>query len=199
MKRIFQSDKDVDLLINEYTNTEGISIARFLNIAVRQVFLPRNKTLHVESAYLLQQAAEGKADQDLIRQCISRGITWLGKYPIENPEILRTVILHFIRSPWDDTPGDPANQTVSTLFDNIISKIQESEPDFKRSPVHPFYGNFGEDILDRWEILWNEKIAYDALSAIVYCEEPAKPFTWYDGMLILQAIEIAAEEKHGIK
>ena len=198
-KKIFLADKEVELLIDAYTKDTGVSIAKLLNNVVRQAFSPTNMTLAVESAYLLQQAAVGKADQDLIKQCISRGIHWLGSYPVESPKLLQRINSHFTRAPWGAVPDENYNDS-STLFDDIIARIKDVDSTFAiKHPIHPFYGNFGEEILSRWDMLWQDRAAYDALSAIVYSEEPAKPLNWYDGILTLQSIEAVAIEKYGIK
>lgn len=199
MKRIFESEKEVDLLIKEYTKKSGVTIAKLLNNAVLCWFLPTASTLSVEARFLLQQAALNDLEPWVIKQSISRGITWLGKYPIENAELLRSIILHFTCSPWDSHPGEKANDHVNSMFLEIISKIKETEPDYNHTPRHPYLGNFGEDILDRWQILWNDKATYDVLSAIVYTEEPKKPFTWYEAVCILKSLEDLANEKYGIK
>lgn len=197
MKRIFESEKETDLLINEFTKNTGVKIGKLFNNAVTCWFLPAVKTLSVEANYLLQQEANGLLDQWTIKQCVSRGITWLGKYPVENCDLLRSILLHYTCTPWDVKQEGHANEYVKEMMETVKRKIRETESDY--SPIHPCLGNFGEDICDRWETLWKEKIVYDVISAIVYVEEPQKPITWYEAIIFLKNIEILANEKYGVK
>lgn len=197
MKRIFESEKGVDMLINEYTQKSGIKIGKLFNNAIYCWFLPVAKTLRVEANFILQQEEAGKLDQWTIKQSISRGITWLGKYPVENCNILKSILLHFTCTPWSVKKEDNRNDFVKELFNQAEAKLKEYDPNY--NSLNACLGNFGEDICDHWDKVWNEKIMYDVISYIVFGEQVQKEFTWYEAISILQEIEEVANEKYGVK
>ncbi len=197
MKRIFDSDKEIDMIVNEYTKETGVKIGKIFNNAIYNWFLPNVETLYVEAKYILDLEEKGELSQDTIKQCLSRGITWLGKYPIRNCEVLRSILLHFTCASFFDRKEDSRNNYVKEMFKKAEEKIKEHNPNY--DPFHNCIGNYGEDICDNWENIWEEKIMYDVISSIVYLEEPKRPFTWFEAINYLCQIEYLAQKKYGVK
>lgn len=196
-KRIFESEKGADMLMNEYTSRSGIKIGKFYNSAIYHWFLPESQVLNVEASYILQQAENGKLDQWELKQSISRGVRWLSQYPIKDCSILKAILLHFTCAPYMNKQTDPRNDHVKKMFDDAEEKLKKYDPDY--SAYNPSIANFGEDICKHWDNVWNEKIMYDVISSIVYLCEPQKPITWYDGINFLKNIEESAKVEHGVK
>lgn len=196
-KRIFESEKGADMLMNEYTSKSGVKIGKFYNNAVYCWFLPESQTLNVEANYILQQAEAGTLDDWTLKQSISRGITWLAQYPIKDCSILKSILLHFTCAPYMEKQKDPRNDYVKKMFNDAEEKIKEYDPNY--SAFNPCLANFGEDICNHWDNIWNEKIMYDVISSIVFLCEPQKPITWYEGIMFLKSIENSAKAEHGVK
>lgn len=197
MKRIFDAEKAADMLVNEYVSKSGIKLAKLYNRAIYNFFLPSTQALSLEANYILAKAEDGTLDDFAIKQSLSRGITWLSSYPIKDCSILREILLRFTFAPYADLQHDPRNDYVKSLFAQAEEKIKEHDPDY--APIHPCIANYGTDICDHWNTVWEYKIMYSVLSCIVYLCDIQKPISWYDAIMFLKDMENEAINEHGVR
>lgn len=196
-KRIFESEKGPDMLMTEYTKRSGVKIGKFYNNCVLCWFLPESQALNVEASFILQEEEHGELNMFLLKQSISRGITWLGQYPVKDCSVLQSILLYFTCAPFLDPGKDPRNDYVKDMFNQVEQIIKDNDPSYTN--FNACIANFGDDICKHWDVLWDKKIAYDVLSSIVFLFDPQKEITWYDGIVYLKAIEDAAKKEHGVK
>lgn len=195
MSRFFEAEKKADILLKEYCEVSKSKVANAINTAIYCWFLPNYVTeLKLEANYLLQLKEEnGEVSELTIRQAISRGLSWLGKHPIMDATILRNMNLNFTLPVYEKALEDTRNDYVKGMFreaENIMDNI-----DVSYIKHYPCWGNFGSDILDQWDKVWDKKVMYDVLSYIVFSEEAKKPISVYDAIIFLKSIEEAVIEQ----
>lgn len=195
MRRIFDASPGVDLLLNTYSKEQGVKLGKIVNNAVLEWFLPTySETLAIEARFLIDRQVTCGLNQFVIKQSVSRGITWLSKYPIKDCSILRSIMIRFARNRWSKDSKHSAY--TRSIFDRVMEKIRKVDPEYTQH-----WDNFsclGDDILTYWDTLWNDIDAYDALSTIVYLYNADPEISCYEAICYLRRIEQAALKEHGI-
>lgn len=197
MKRLFESEHGVDLLVGACTEATGIKIGKLLNVAVYSYFLPEVETLNVEANYILKNEEMGELNQAMLSQCLSRGVTWLSLYPIKDCSILKSLILHYMDSPFVNGAEDNHNDYVKSLYSSVEDLIRDSNPDYEFRNIS--YISFSDVIFSYWDQLWKEKVVYEIFAYIIFTAKIRIPLGWYDGIIYLKKIEEAAQKEHGLK
>ena len=187
MNRFFVSSHECDQLIKECANASGEKIGKIINTAILNQFLPFSTALSTEAAFLLQKGAAGVIDAWTAKQCVSRGIKWLCKHPIQDKSIL-TIILSSFAFGFNRPSGRiTGNDFVLEQYKKAQNLLETCVEDFKPSAFA--YDSLVDDILAHWDAIWPYEIVYDVLSTIVYSHTPFKDFSWYEALITLKEIE----------
>ena len=169
---------------------EKVDASEFANSAFLDKFLPVSEKLGIEAGFILQEHEAGTLDAWLVKQCISRGIRWLGNHPIRDCAILKQILVRFPFSAKDNGKISTCNECVQSDMDSVVALLKERVPGYV--PSKDEYNGLVEDVLANWKYIWNEAIVYNVLATIVYTNEPKKDFDWYDGLKLLHLIDFAA-------
>lgn len=86
--------------------------------------------MNIEATYLLQKAEKDELYQWTIKQSLSRGISWLAKYPVEECSVLQDIVLHFTCAPYKNVQKDPRNEYVKERVDVVEEKIKSINPEY---------------------------------------------------------------------
>ena len=196
-RKLFESDPAVDELLDRYSKEAGIKIGKAINQAVYNEFLPRaSQTLMVEGNYILQEHMAGRLDEDRIKESLSRGITWLKNFPIEDSQIFRTILTHYNNTPFQEPEVDNRNDYVKKLFDDAEARLKEVDPGYVN--YHASIVSLGEDICMHWKDVWQDKVMYEVISYMVYACDMKRPYDWYDCSAYLKQMEIAAMYRYSL-
>lgn len=196
-RKLFESDQAVDELLDRYSKEAGVKIGKAINQAVYNEFLPReSQTLMVEGNYILQEHMAGRLDEFTLKQSLSRGISWLKNFPIEDSQILRTILTHYNNTPFQEPEEDNRNDYVKQLFDDAEARLKEVDPGYVN--YHTSIISLGEDICMHWKDVWQDKVMYEVISYLVYTCDMKRPYDWYTCISYLKQIEIAAMFRYSL-
>lgn len=195
MRRIFDASPATDLLLEKEAKSTGKKLGWIIDDAIYTKFIPRVSSLAVEARYVINEQLNNTLNEEELRKSISRGITWLAKYPIKDNEILREIFSNYSSSIVE--PDTSANDYVLSLFKDVANRIRETDPTFTESWYS--YSVYAEQILDHWDSVWNYDKAYKALSSIVFLCEPRNKYDWFDAIIFLKNAEIIANREHGLR
>ena len=190
MKITIKLSETNNALLNRVVKEEKVDASEFVNSAIFDDFLPVSPTLENETAYILQEKDKGTLTAWMIKQCISRGMKWMGKYPTKDPVILEWILSHFPFRATDTGKITTCNDYIQSEMDMVFSMLKERVPDYIHSKDK--YNGFVTDVLDNWQCIWQEAAVYDVLAALVYNNDPKQDFDWYDGLNVLYLIDRAA-------
>lgn len=121
---------------------------------------------------------------------MSRGIDALQNRPLREPSILWSFFSRFseneLQKSSDIVEGDASWERTIAVY-TVLNEV-------------PFVSNDGridgarlvDDLLSKWDSLWNKKETYFLLALIADRCEPESPFGWFEGVLFLRDIERAA-------
>ena len=190
MKITIKLSETNNALLNRVVKEEKVDASEFANSAFLDKFLPVSEKLGIEAGFILQEHEAGTLDAWLVKQCISRGIRWLGNHPIRDCAILKQILVRFPFSAKDNGKISTCNECVQSDMDSVVALLKERVPGYV--PSKDEYNGLVEDVLANWKYIWNEAIVYNVLATIVYTNEPKKDFEWYDGLKLLHLIDFAA-------
>lgn len=89
MKITIKLSETNNALLNRVVKEEKVDASEFANSAFLDKFLPVSEKLGIEAGFILQEHEAGTLNAWLVKQCISRGIRWLGNHPIRDCAILK--------------------------------------------------------------------------------------------------------------
>ena len=194
MKHVFDLTVENSELLNRVAKEKYATANDWVNAALVNAFLPVSAELNIESRYIFQKHENGyKADspnEDVAKECISRGIRWLGKHPIQNASILELILARFPFGVEEDGEISTCNDYVRAEMDRVYDLLKERVPGYTKSKGG--YDGLVVDIFANWVHLWQERVVYDVLQTIVYNHDPKQPFDWFDGLNALYSIDRAA-------
>lgn len=193
MKRKFNlTDENIELLNTLAKN--GVAGSDRVNVAILESFLPVSFELNIEASYIFGEHEKGYETDEpyhmIARECISRGIKWLRKHPIQDATILKMIFECYPFGRGESGEISTCNDYVQAEMDKIYDLMKERVPDYVKSKGG--YDGLVVDVLDNWEHIWQESVVYDVLSEIVYNSVPKRAFTWVDGLDALYGIDRAA-------
>lgn len=187
MKITIKLSKTNNALLNRVVKEEKVDASEFRpTVQFLDKFLPVSEKLGIEAGFILQEPEAGTLDAWLVKQCISRGIRWLGKHPIRDCAILKQILVRFPFGAKDNGKISTCNECVQSDMDSVVALLKVRVPGYV--PSKDKYNGLVEDVLANWEYIWNEAIVYNVLATIVYTNEPKKDFDWYDGLKLLLSL-----------
>lgn len=186
------TDENIGLLNALAKN--GVKESDRVNEAIFESFLPVSLKLSIEARYIFDEHEKGYETDEpshmIARECISRGIKWLEKHPIQNVIILEMIFGRFPFGRGENGKISTCNRFVKAEMDKIYDLLKERVPGYVKSKGG--YDGLVVDMFDNWGQIWQEPVVYDVLSAIVYNSDPKWAFTWVDGLDALYGIDRAA-------
>ena len=196
-RKLFDADPAVDALLERRSKEDGVKIGKAINQAVYNDFLPREaQTLVVEANYILQERMKGQLREDMIKQSLSRGISWMKNFPIDDSSILQDILTHYATTPFQESQYDDRNDHVKKLFGDAEAKLKEVDPTYEN--YHSSIVSLGEDICMHWKDVWKVPVMYEVISYMVYHCDIERPYDWYDCIHYLKQIEIAAMMQYNL-
>lgn len=171
MKITIKLSETNNALLNRVVKEEKVDASEFANSAFLDKFLPVSEKLGIEAGFILQEHEAGTLDAWLVKQCISRGIRWLGNHPIRDCAILKQILVRFPFSAKDNGKISTCNECVQSDMDSVVALLKERVPGYV--PSKDEYNGLVEDVLANWKYIWNEAIVYNVLATIV-CTIPVK-------------------------
>lgn len=184
---VLNLDPESKFLWDTAKNNYGLKKDKFIQTALKDEFFPITTSFRLEADFLLKEATIDRLTDDDIKNCMSRGINLLKNRPLREPAILWSFFSRFteeeLQKSSDIVEGDASwEQTIA-----VYTTLNEL----------PFVGNDGridgarlvDDILSKWDSLWEMKETYFLLSLIVDRCEPESPFGWLEGILFLRDLE----------
>ena len=178
------------MVLNTAKNIYSLKKDNFFQTALKDEFFPITAPFRLEADFLLKEATIDRLTDDDIKNCMSRGINLLKNRPLREPAILWSFFSRFTEEELQKSShiveGDASwEQTIA-----VYTTLNEL----------PFVSNDGQidgarlvdDILSKWDSLWEMKETYFLLSLIADRCEPESPFGWLEGILFLRDLECAA-------
>ena len=205
-KKLFSIHKRANTLL-EYAKEQKINVSAFVSDAIVDEILPVYSNLRVEALYLLDLLGEDEKsfigtklknndisnsflDLDYtIRQSLSRGVMWLMRgHRIRNKGVLEQIISRFhVNTANGGIENERLNSHVLNLKHEMEKKIKEIDPSYQG--FNDSLGGIAQEVLRRWNQLWDEEIAYQILSACILCENLISRIEVMEAIAILQIIE----------
>ncbi len=164
MKITIKLSETNNALLNRVVKEEKVDASEFANSAFLDKFLPVSEKLGIEAGFILQEHEAGTLDAWLVKQCISRGIRWLGNHPIRDCAILKQILVRFPFSAKDNGKISTCNECVQSDMDSVVALLKERVPGYV--PSKDEYNGLVEDVLANWKYIWNEAIVYNVLATI---------------------------------
>lgn len=187
---VLNLDPETKFLWNTAKNIYSLKKDNFFQTALKDEFFPITAPFRLEADFLLKEATIDRLTDDDIKNCMSRGINLLKNRPLREPAILWSLFSRFTEEELQKSShiveGDASwEQTIA-----VYTTLNEL----------PFVSNDGQidgarlvdDILSKWDSLWEMKETYFLLSLIADRCEPESPFEWLEGILFLRDLECAA-------
>ena len=184
---VLNLDPESKFLWDTAKNNYGLKKDKFIQTALKDEFFPITTPFRLEADFLLKEATIDRLTDDDIKNCMSRGINLLKNRPLREPAILWSFFSRFteeeLQKSSDIVEGDASwEQTIA-----VYTTLNEL----------PFVGNDGridgarlvDDILSKWDSLWEMNETYFLLSLIADRCEPESPFGWREGILFLRDLE----------
>ena len=184
---VLNLDPESKFLWDTAKNNYGLKKDKFIQTALKDEFFPITTPFRLEADFLLKEATIDRLTDDDIKNCMSRGINLLKNRPLREPAILWSFFSRFteeeLQKSSDIVEGDASwEQTIA-----VYTTLNEL----------PFVGNDGridgarlvDDILSKWDSLWEMKETYFLLSLIADRCEPESPFGWLEGIIFLRDLE----------
>lgn len=181
---------EVKLLWKTAKKRYNLKSRQLFRIALKDEFLPLTAPFRTEADFLLNEAAANNLTTDEIKNSMSRGIDALQNRPLREPSILWSFFSRFseneLQKSSDIVEGDASWERTIAVY-TVLNEV-------------PFVSNDGridgarlvDDLLSKWDSLWNKKETYFLLALIADRCEPESPFGWFEGVLFLRDIERAA-------
>ena len=196
-RKLFEADDAVEQLLSRYAKEHGVKIGSKINQSVYNAFLPQEaQPLVVEANYILQEHMAGRLQEDTIKQSLSRGISWLKNYPIDDSQIISSILTHYNNAPFKMPEMDQRNKYVKKLYEDAESKLKEIDKSYVN--YYTTAVSLGEDICAHWQDVWQERVMYEVLSYMIYACKVERPYDWYDCIAYLKQIEIAAMYRYNL-
>lgn len=192
--RLFKTEPQVDVLINEKTKNKSTTVAEVCNNAVYLGYLPRFSTvLNTEANFILQADS---INQFEIKQSISRGVDWLCDYHIKKPEVLQYILSHFTSSVFDNKlrEDNRSNPTIELMRDAYY-RLKDICPDENiYETIDPI--SLANQILSCWNKVYDEKIMYKMISCAIFVNENSREFSRGEAVDILKEMENEVVMEH---
>lgn len=200
--------------IVEYVKENNISTSNFANDSFVNNLLPiYSSTLRVEALYLLDIAVDGAKNwsgnkllvpsengfedvaiadpQFVVMQALGRSVKWLQSHHIKNKASLNSILSYFFISEISGgTSLEECNEYVKIIVKNVRKKIKEI--DNRYNDVFVGLGQLANDVLTRWDFLWDEDISYELISTVIYCENRNKNIPILEAIGMIKRIELTA-------
>ena len=202
-KRLISTDSRTESIIKKLPDATNIS-AFMCNAALDEV-LPVYSHLRVEALYLLDVITDGAKEwtgnklivngsadprdslEFYTKQTFERGIEWLKRgHHIKNCAVLNDGIGFYVSG---DSSKVLSNQNdyVNGQLDEITKVIKEVDPSYSGFRIS--LGNYARDVLDHWDKLWDNDLAYDILAVCAQNENWAVPIPPMKCISLLQKME----------
>ena len=187
---VLNLDPESKFLWDTAKNNYGLKKDKFIQTALKDEFFPITTPFRLEADFLLKEATIDRLTDDDIKNCMSRGINLLKNRPLREPAILWSFFSRFteeeLQKSSDIVEGDASWEQTIAVY-TVLNEV-------------PFVSNDGridgarlvDDLLSKWDSLWNKKETYFLLALIADRCEPESPFGWFEGVLFLRDIERAA-------
>lgn len=130
MKITIKLSETNNALLNRVVKEEKVDASEFANSAFLDKFLPVSEKLGIEAGFILQEHEAGTLDAWLVKQCISRGIRWLGNHPIRDCAILKQILVRFPFSAKDNGKISTCNECVQSDMDSVVALLKERVPGY---------------------------------------------------------------------
>lgn len=202
-KRLISTDGRTETIIKSLP--EGTSISSFMCAATLDEVLPVYSHLRIEALYLLDIITDGAKEwtgnklivngssdprdskEFYIKQTFERGIEWLKRgHHIRNCAVLKDGINYYVSGGNSEVLSDQ-NEYVNRQLDEIVKKIKEVDPSYSGFRIS--LGNYARDVLDHWDDLWDDDLAYDILAVCAQNEDWAVPIPAMKCISLLQKME----------
>ena len=196
-RKLFDADPVVEELLSRYAKENGVKIGKKINQSIYNEFLPQEvQTLVIEANYILEQHISGNLDEKMIKQSLSRGVSWLKNYPIDDNQVIRSILMHYGNIPFDESQISRCNQLVKKLYKDVEAKLKEVDESYIN--YHFSLISLGDDICAHWKDVWKDSIMYEIISYMIYACDVKRPYDWYDCLYYLKQIEIAAMYRYNL-
>lgn len=193
--RLFKTEPQADVLINEKTKNKSATVAEICNNAIYLGYLPHFSTvLNTEAHHILQN--DGISQWE-IKQSISRGVDWLGDYHIKRPDVLQYILSHFNGSIFDNNKlrEDSRSNATMMLMRDAYFRLKDLCPDESiYETIDPV--SLANQILSCWNKVYDEKIMYKMIACAIFVNENSRAFSQGEAVDILKAIENEVIQEH---
>jgi len=180
------------------------NLSAYISGAVVDETLPVYSQLRTEALYLLDFITDGAKEWQgnkliiatgedevdfYVRQTLGRGVSWLKRnHHIKNGDVLRSLVGHYHESPWNGgVTMEEVNNNVKADVDRIREKLKKIDP--KYNDFHVGLGSLARDVLDHWDMLWDDDDAYNIIISVVYSENPLGKIDPFYAISMLQRME----------
>ena len=149
---------EVKLLWKTAKKHYNLKSRQLFRIALKDEFLPLTAPFRTEADFLLNEAAANNLTTDEIKNSMSRGIDALQNRPLREPSILWSFFSRFseneLQKSSDIVEGDASWERTIAVY-TVLNEV-------------PFVSNDGridgarlvDDLLSKWDSLWNKKETY---------------------------------------
>lgn len=201
-KRLFSTSKRAEKILSHLRDQDA-NLSEYISNSVLDEALPVYSQLRIEALYLLDYVTDRAQDwtgaklqlatgidetQYYTIQTLERGVAWLKKHHIQNPNVLKDVVAFFatdIESP--DSSKEAYSEFTESHIKQIHEKIRAADSDI--SDIPNTFGHLAGFILNQWDIFWDMDVSYDLILDVVLCEQPIENIDPFHAINLLQRME----------
>lgn len=186
--RLFKTEPQADVLINEKTKNKSTTVAEICNNGIYKGYLPYySMTLSTEAKFILKK---DDISQWEIKQSLSRGVEWLEDYHIKKPDVLKYILSHFDSYIFDgpEFREDVRSDTVVALMRDAYFRLKALCPnEHIYETIDPVA--LANQILSCWNHVYDEKIMYKMIACAIFVNKNSRDFSRGEAVDILKEIE----------
>lgn len=197
-KRMISTNDKAEKILQRYKEN-GLNVSRQISDALINYELPQYNPLHTEGLYLLDTIANGlkdwrgphgsrinpEHDEDASYDAIKRSLSWLKNNHIKDPTVIEAVLSHF-ETVWG-TDGLSMDDIPDHLVNNL--KFVQGKLGKDKFGIGIGLGQLGRDMIEDWQLIWDDNETYEALLTIVYFEKLRFPFQPFETLGLMRGLE----------
>ena len=197
-KRMISTSDKAEIIIQRYKE-HGLCLSEEISKAIVDYELPQFNPLRLDAMFLLDTVANGlenwrvpcgtrmypQSEEDASLEAIKRGLSWLKNHHIKDPAPIELILSHF---KGDGLTDELSREDIPDVLLKDLDYVQMKLTD-NNSAFEIGLTILGRDMIDRWDILWDDNETYEALLTIISYQCVQYPFDCFETISIMRFLE----------